>query len=94
MPITGSHPEKGIRIELSLGKDAANRDCYSGHIVTPEDEFPFAAAISESGDVIVTSAAPADLSEKTRLIVRTAVRHATAEKSPLPRLIMRWRGEK
>lgn len=94
MPITGSHPEKGIRIELTLGKDAANCDCYSGRIVTPEDEFAFAAAISESGEVTVTSIAPADLAEKTRLVVRTAVRHAAAEKSPLPRLIMRWRGDK
>ena len=94
MPITGSHPEKGIRIELTLGKNTAARDCYAGLIVTPDAEFAFEAVISEEGDVTVTSTAPAEIAEKTRLVVRTAVRHAMAEKSPLPRRILRWRGEK
>ena len=94
MPITGSHPEKGIRIELTLGKNATNLDAYSGLIVTPSGEFRFEASIATSGEVSVASDAPADLAEKTRLVVRTAVRHATAEKSPLPRRIVRWRGDK
>jgi hypothetical protein len=94
MPITGSHPEKGIRIELTLGKNAAGLASYSGLIVTPDDEFAFEASISDSGEVSVSSNAPVDLAEKTRLIVRTAARHAATEKSRLPRHIVRWRGDK
>jgi len=94
MPITGSHPEKGIRIELTLGKNATNLDAYLGLIVTPDGEFRIEASVAASGEVSVLSDAPADLAEKTRLVVRTAVRHAAAEKSPLPRRIVRWRGEK
>jgi hypothetical protein len=94
MPITGSHPEKGIRIELTLGKNATNDARYSGFIVTPDGKFQLEATISAAGEVTVTSDAPDDLTEKTRLVVRTAVRHATAEKSRLPRHIVRWRGDK
>jgi hypothetical protein len=94
MPITGSHPEKGIRIELTLGKNAAARDRYAGVIVTPDTEFAIEVILEDSGEVSVTSDAPADLAEKTRLIVRTAARHAAAEKSRLPRHIVRWRGDK
>lgn len=90
MPITGSHPEKGFRIELGL--EGKNR--YVGAIVTPDARFEATATIDESGAVELTTDAPADFAEKTRLIVRTAVRHATAEKTGLPRRIVRWRGEK
>ncbi|MEO8877226.1 MAG: hypothetical protein ABI461_16650, partial [Polyangiaceae bacterium] len=98
MPITGSHPEKGIRLELALKPaseaDAEKRVSYRGRIVTPDAEFAFEAFIADSGEVTAKSDAPADLTEKTRLVVRTAVRHATSEKSPLPRRIVRWRGDK
>lgn len=90
MPITGSHPEKGFRIELGL--ESKNR--YRGVIVTPDARFEVTVVIDESGAAQLTSDAPADLCEKTRLIVRTAVRHAAAEKTALPRRIVRWRGEK
>jgi hypothetical protein len=94
MPITGSHPEKGIRIELTLGKNATNLISYSGLIVTPDGKFQLEATISANGEVTISSDAPVELAEKTRLIVRTAARHAATEKSPLPRRIVRWRGDK
>lgn len=94
MPITGSHPEKGIRIELTLGKNAAAQRRYTGRIVTPDGEFAVEAIIEDGGEVSITGDAPADLTEKTRLIVRTAARHAATEKSRLPRSIVRWRGDK
>ncbi|MGH7280348.1 MAG: hypothetical protein ACRELY_02405 [Polyangiaceae bacterium] len=90
MPITGSHPEKGFRIELSL----EGKNCYRGAIVTPDGRFDAIATIDESGAVLLTTDAPPDLAEKTRLVVRTVVRHAAAEKTGLPRRIVRWRGEK
>jgi len=94
MPITGSHPEKGIRIELTLGEAPDQRVKYEGVVVTPDAEFALEAVIAEGGEVTVTSTAPAEIAEKTRLLVRMAVRHAASEKSPLPRRIVRWRGDK
>ena len=63
-------------------------------VVTPDGKFELDATINANGEVTISSDAPAELAEKTRLIVRTAARHAAAEKSPLPRRIVRWRGEK
>ncbi len=72
----------------------AAQDCYAGVIVTPDAEFAFEGAISDSGEVTVSSTAPAEIAEKTRLVVRTAVRHATAEKARYRVGFVRWRGEK
>ncbi|HEX7665703.1 MAG TPA: hypothetical protein VF407_14350 [Polyangiaceae bacterium] len=90
MPITGSHPEKGIRIELSLVSPRR----YEGAIVTPDARFVATADVDDEGNVTLTSEAPKEMAEKARLVLRTAVRHAAQDKTELPRRIVRWRGDK
>ncbi len=90
MPITGSHPEKGIRIELSL----VSPRHYDGAIVTPDARFAVTADVAEDGGVTFCTDAPKEMAEKARLVLRTAVRHAAQDKTELPRRIVRWRGDK
>ena len=101
MPIAGDRPETGVRIVVE--RDASKADppwTYAGSAHVPDASFPIAVIVDEAGTVAVTLGAtagatpPRDLSEKIRLIVRTAYRQATADGEPPPWRIQRWRGEK
>lgn len=60
-------------------------DAYVGRLSTPTEDFE----IRVEGDTV--TGAPAELEEKVRLLVRTAVKHAEADGRPPPPRISRWR---
>lgn len=97
MPIASDRPESGVRIAIE--RDAAKDEppwIYSGNVHLPEGSHPVAVTVDGAGEVTVEigPGAPADLSEKVRLIVRTVYKQAKAEDEPPAWRIVRWRGPK
>lgn len=101
--IAGERPESGVRIIIE--RDRAREEppwAYAGWAHLPDAGFPLAVEVTATGDVTVTvspapgasSAPPADLADKVRLIVRTAYRQAKADDEPPAWRLVRWRGEK
>ena len=96
MGIVGERPESGVRIALERDKQAGPPWNYRGAAHVPDASFECSVVVSHQGDVDVTlpPAAPPDLSEKVRLIVRTVFKQAKADAEPPAWKIVRWRGEK
>ena len=96
MGIVGHHPESGLRIEVERARAAEPPWRYEGEVVTPSDRYRVAAVLEVDGGVSVElqSDAPAGLAEKTRLLVRSAWKHAHEEEAPPPRRIVRWRADR
>jgi hypothetical protein len=96
MGIVGHHPESGFRIEVERPRAGDAPWRYEGEVVTPSDRYRVAAVLGEDGGVSVElqSGAPAQLAEKTRLLVRSAWKHARDEEAPPPRRIVRWRADR
>ena len=101
MPIVGDRPESGVRIAIE--RDAKKDDppwIYAGEVHLPDGSHPVAVEVDANGTVGVAigpGAPPdltAELTEKVRLIVRTAYRQAKADGEPPAWRIVRWRGEK
>jgi hypothetical protein len=93
MGIVGHHPETGLRIEVERPQGAGPPWRYQGHCVTPRESFVVVAMVDGDGLVVVQldSAAPSGLSEKARLLLRAAWKHAHEEDVDPPRRIVRWR---
>lgn len=102
MPIVGEHPESGVRIALERDKHSGPPWCYVGTANVPQASFPATVTVREDGHVEVLlaadaasgAAAPEDLAEKVRLIVRTVHKAAKADGEAPAWKIVRWRGEK
>ncbi|HEY1691070.1 MAG TPA: hypothetical protein VGG39_02855 [Polyangiaceae bacterium] len=96
MGIVGRHPESGVRIEVERARALQPPWRYEGEVVTPSDRYKVAATLGEDGGVSVElqSGAPPALAEKTRLLVRSAWKHAHEEEAPPPRRIVRWRADR
>jgi hypothetical protein len=95
MPIVGSHPESGVRVNVERPQAGGPPWCYEGDAVTPNASYRVTANVSASGDVEVVLAAdaPKGLADKTRRVLRSAWKHAQTEGEPPPRHIVRWRPE-
>ena len=99
MPIVGERPESGVRLVVSRSGSEEGPWTYTGAAFLPDATFELAIRVGVDGLVSVEPAAsgdtvPADLSEKIRLIVRTAYKQAKADGEPPPLRIARWRGDK
>jgi hypothetical protein len=98
MGIVGHHPESGMRIEVERHREGGPPWRYEGECVTPSERFRVAAVVDQTGNVAVELPpdAPAALAERTRLIVRTAYRHACGgeDDAAPPRRIVRWRADR
>jgi hypothetical protein len=96
MGIVGRHPESGVRIEVERARAVEPPWRYEGEVVTPSDRYRVAATLAEDGGVSVElqSGAPPALAEKTRLLVRSAWKHAHEDEAPPPRRIVRWRADR
>jgi hypothetical protein len=102
VPIAGERPETGVRILVERDKTREEPPWrYVGAAHVPEASFPVSVVVDASGEVTVTiapsadgGAAPPDLAEKVRLIVRTVYRQAKADGEAPAWRIVRWRGEK
>ena len=107
MPIVGDRPESGVRIAIE--RDANKNDppwIYAGEVHLPDGSHPVAVEVDADGEVGVSIGrmshphedegplAPPELTEKVRLIVRTAYRQAKADGEAPAWRIVRWRGEK
>jgi len=92
VPIAGDRPESGVRIAIERPRDGGPPWIYEGAVHTPEASAPIRVVVTEDGAVEVEGAP--DLSEKVRLIVRTAWKQAKSDGEPPARRIVRWRGEK
>ncbi|HEX3772198.1 MAG TPA: hypothetical protein VHV30_15080 [Polyangiaceae bacterium] len=97
MPIIGSTPESGVRIDVSRPREGGPPWRYEGEAVTPEATFAVTAGVDESGETSVEvsprpSQAATDLIvERVRLLLRAAYKHAREDGQPPPRRIVRWR---
>jgi hypothetical protein len=95
MAIVGEKPESGVRVRIERApRNETGSSEYAGTVTTPDEQWNVSAAIDAAGDVKITSDAPASVIEKVRLLVRTAVRHASDGGAPLPRVIHRWRADR
>jgi hypothetical protein len=96
MGIVGSHPERGIRIDVERPTEGSPPWCYRGVAATSGDRFDIAATVSGDGEVAVDvpAEAPAELGEKVRRVLRAAYKHAKADGRPPPRRIQRWRADR
>lgn len=100
--IVGERPETGVRIAIERPREGGPPWSYAGSATLPDAAFPVVVTVSESGDVGVElapsgdtgAAAPADLAEKIRLIVRTAFRQAKSDGEAPAFRIVRWRADK
>ncbi len=97
MPIVGDRPESGVRIAIE--RDAKKNNppwIYAGEVHLPDGSHPLAVEVDADGEVGVSIGphAPPELTEKVRLIVRTAYKQAKADGEPPAWRIVRWRGEK
>jgi hypothetical protein len=86
MAIVGDHPDSGLRFVLERVDGG-----YDGTVFTPTDRHALVARIALDGTVTVEGDAPAEIREKARLLVRTAIRHAAVDETEPPRRIVRWR---
>jgi hypothetical protein len=104
MPIVGDRPESGLRIAIE--RDAKKDEppwIYAGNVHLPDGDHPVVVEVDADGEVAVSigpradaaaADAPPELTEKVRLIVRTAYRQAKADGEAPAWRIVRWRGEK
>jgi hypothetical protein len=91
-----------MRIALERDKHAPAPFRYRGAVYVPDASFEAEVTVTEDGEVDVSlgadpvsrAAAPADVAEKVRLIVRTVHRQAKADGEPPAWKINRWRGDK
>ena len=98
MGIIGERPESGVRIAIERAREGGPPWAYAGAATLPDASYPARVTVSEAGDVGVElspgadgGAAPADLAEKVRLIVRAVFRQAKADEEPPAWRIVRWR---
>jgi hypothetical protein len=103
MPIVGSSPESGVRIDVSRARDGGPPWRYEGQAVTPEATWPTIATVAEDGEVRVELGAPAGaeasandpaseaIAARVRLLLRAAYKHASDDGQPPPRRVVRWR---
>jgi len=89
MPVIGDKPTHGVRLRLVLGR---SKRAYEGAATTPRAQWDVRADVDEAR-VEVKTAAPAEIAEWIRRVVRIAARNAAAEGMPLPRVIQRWRAD-
>jgi hypothetical protein len=99
MPIVGDHPESGARFVLERPLQGGPPWIYGGAVFTPDARFTLEVRVSREGEVTVWSrdgdAAPPELAEKARLLLRSLVKQARElPGGEPPRRIVRWRGEK
>lgn len=89
MAIVGEAPTHGVRLRLVLQRGERR---YEGTATTPGSQWAVQATVDEtSAAVDVQTAAPAEIAEWIRRVVRIAARDAAAETMALPRVIQRWR---
>src|SRR5579871_2603895 len=103
MPIVGPLPETGLRItvERATDRDEGPPWRYAGHVATPIVEHALTAAIASDGTVEVrlegvdpaVAGLRGGLTERARLLLRAAWKHAHEEGAPPPRRIVRWRAD-
>lgn len=95
MGIVGDQPESGVRIDVERPLRQAAPWTYAGHAVTPDARFAVQAVVDGEGGVTVDvePGAPAGLSERVRLLLRSAVKHAREDGADPPRRIVRWRAD-
>ena len=93
--IVGDRPESGLRIEVERPSGGRAPWRYAGEAVTPGERFRIEACVEAGGTVTVRvlDGAPAGLTERVRLLLRAAVRHAHDEGTDPPRRIVRWRAD-
>ena len=92
MAIASDRPESGVRIAIERPRDGGPPWKYEGAAHTPDASTPIRVVVHEDGMVDVE--APPALTEKIRLIVRTAWKQAKSDDEAPARRIVRWRGEK
>jgi hypothetical protein len=102
MPIVGSSPESGVRIDVSRPREGGPPWRYEGLAVTSSETWAATATIAESGEVVVesgeagaagASSLPESIAERVRLLLRAAYKHAREDGQPPPRRIVRWRSD-
>ena len=98
MAIIGERPESGVRIAIERPREGGPPWSYAGAAVLPDARYSLLVTVSAEGEVgvelAVTAegvAAPTDLAEKVRLIVRTVYRQAKADDEAPAWRIVRWR---
>jgi hypothetical protein len=93
MGIVGEVPESGVRVTVERSRGDGPPWVYRGEVVTPASRHEVTATVSSQGEVGVELAAgaPASLEKRIRLVLRAAWRHATADGSPPPWRVARWR---
>ena len=101
MPIAGERPESGVRIAIERPRGEDPPFVYTGAAHVPDASFPIRVTVTGDGSVDVaispsdTGRAPsAELTEKVRLLVRTAYKQAKADGEPPAIRLQRWRGDK
>jgi hypothetical protein len=96
MPIVGSRPDSGVRIDLERPIRGGPPWRYRGEAATPGERFAIAVTVSADGEVgvEVPSGAPEDLGERVRRVIRSAWKHAQEDGTPPPRRIQRWRPDR
>jgi hypothetical protein len=93
MAIIGSHPESGVRVNVERPQEGGPPWKYQGEAVTPAARYRVAATVEADGDidVVLAADAPKGLADKTLRVLRSAWKHAQAERVPPPRHVVRWR---
>lgn len=95
MGIVGERPESGLRIDVERPLGGASPWRYAGEAVTATERFRIETCVDSAGAVTVEveQGAPQGLTERVRLLVRAAVKHARDEGADPPRRIVRWRAD-
>jgi hypothetical protein len=93
--IVGDRPESGLRIDVARPLGGPPPWRYAGEAVTPSERFRIETCVEAGGSVTVKveDGAPHGLTERVRLLVRAAVKHARDEGADPPRRIVRWRAD-
>lgn len=95
MAILGERPETGVRVAIERPIEGGPPWHYKGTATLPDETFPLRVEVSDLGEVRVQfdepALVPSDLTEKVRLLVRTAYRQAKADDEPPAWRIVRWR---
>jgi hypothetical protein len=91
MGIIGDHPEGGLRFDLER-MTSSPPWVYTGTLATPGERHALHITVDASGAVVVhdESMLPGDMAQRTKMLVRTVVKHATDGRPP-PQRIRRWR---
>ena len=93
MGIVGDVPEGGVRITVERARDGGPPWIYRGEIVTPVARHAVLATVSAQGDVgveVPDGVSPA-IQQRVRLVLRAAWKHASADGTPPPSRVARWR---